>query len=209
MKSLIAAAVLLIAAATSVFAWPVEVTNPFLYTHDQPTHDWLRTMSNQNRTIIEAVTVGGGSGAYSLIDDYMTNLDKVLFAGVNVSNYQELFPGWKPLSPTSTIQASDIAKQTMLTYSGAFQSAESQSRELTTENFNNIERLSTNSTTVMSAVQANTEATLAVAQQLQLVRQILIALTTVESTKATEELNEKAQAMATKQSAGDNWLTGK
>jgi len=65
------------------------------------------------------------------------------------------------------------------------------------DNLAQIEQVSSSTTNLLAAVQANTDAVLAVAQGLELERQLLATLITVEATKAGEEFNEKAQEEAT------------
>jgi hypothetical protein len=85
----------------------------------------------------------------------------------------------------------------LTTYGQALALAQSQEQELQGENFSNIETASSQTTNLLAAMQANTEAILADVQEQQYVRQLIATLITVEATKAGEELNERAQAEAT------------
>jgi len=56
---------------------------------------------------------------------------------------------------------------------------------------------------LLQAVQINTEAQLAVAQQIQLLRQLEVSYITLDAAKAGEELNERAQTEATSAQAAN------
>jgi hypothetical protein len=90
-----------------------------------------------------------------------------------------------------------ISAGTLQTYAAAMATAQSQDAELTSESFANIEATSAGTTFTLTAIQANTEAALQVASELQYVRQLLITLIQIEATKASEEMNERSQEVAT------------
>ena len=85
------------------------------------------------------------------------------------------------------------------TYAGALSAAQQQAAGFSNEDSQlaAIETGNQNATAVLQAIQVNTEAELAVAQQIQLLRQLVVIQVTLEATKAGEELNERTQAQAT------------
>ncbi len=155
-------------------------------------------IDTQSTAISGSVTTGGGGGDYQPNAQYISNLDEGLFSGVNAQNFGAEFPGWVALPPDSTDTVSIPLVTTVLhTYGQALATAQSQMNELQGESFAPIEQTSTTTTALLTAMQANTEAVLAVGQELQLTRQLVATLITVEATKAAEELNERAQEGAT------------
>jgi hypothetical protein len=117
---------------------------------------------------------------------------------VNSQNFGNEFPGWKALPPNSTNAVAVPLVATVLhTYGQALALAQSQEQELEGEDFSNISTVSSNTAALLTATQANTQAVLANVQEQQYTRQLLAALLTVETTKAAEELNERAQEAAT------------
>lgn len=144
-----------------------------------------------------SVTTGGGAGAYAPNAQYISSLDQTLFSGVNSQNFGETFPGWVPLPPNSTELGQALTEVTLRTYASALATAQAQANELAGESASGIEQVSGSTTNLLTAVQANTEAVLAVYQELQLERQLQVTLITVIATDAAERLNERAQTAAT------------
>jgi hypothetical protein len=150
-----------------------------------------------NSATAASVTTGGG-GDYQSNTAYISSLDQTLFSGVNSQNFGNEFPGWKALPPNSTNAVAVPLVATVLhTYGQALALAQSQEQELEGEDFSNISTVSSNTAALLTATQANTQAVLANVQEQQYTRQLLAALLTVETTKAAEELNERAQEAAT------------
>jgi len=150
----------------------------------------------QDSTIATSVTTGGGGGNYTPIGGYITSNDTQLFRGINNQNFNGNFPGWVPLSNTSTITAEAITKTTLTTYQASIALAQSQEQELEGENFSNIEQASSQTNNLLTAVQANTEAVLADVQEQQYTRQLLATLITIEATQAAQKLSAIAQQRA-------------
>ena len=145
-----------------------------------------------------SVTMGGGGGDYTPNASYIAGLDQGLFSGINTQNFAESFPGWQALPPDSTESvAMPLTTTVLTTYGQAISLAQSQEQELEGEDFSNIEATSSKAVAVLEAIQANTEAQLQTAQEMQYARQLLATLITVEATKAGEELNERAREEAT------------
>lgn len=211
--TLMAAALVLGAVATPTFAQFPAPAHAVVVVADPGGVQDFKVEASQ--TQIEAssaatarsTTIGDGAGDYTPNAGTISNLDNMLFAGVNSGNFTGTFPGFVPRGTNSTETMKNIIGTTLATYKGAISTAQQQAREIQGESFSNIEAKSAQGT-LLTAVQANTEAVLQVAEQLQYERQLLVTLITVESTKAAQELNDKAQAEAQKQNDLLNMYTG-
>lgn len=170
-------------------------------TEDDPTEQNTSGILQQDSTIATSVTTGGGAGNYTPIGGYIANLNQQLFSGVNNQNFAGNFPGWVPLPDTSTLTAEALVKTTLTTYQASIALAQSQEQELEAENFTAIEQTAANTTNVLTALQALTDATLQVAQEVQYERQLMATLITVESTQAAQRLSAKAQEEATSETS--------
>jgi len=209
----VAAAALLMGAAALV--WPptaraqfggsAVITVPGSVTSDQAAESSLADIDTaqlpailqQETTAAVSLTTPGGSGFYTPNASLISGLDQQLFAQINSQDAGTLFPGFQPL-PNYTIPAlKAVSNATLQTYANALAAAQSQDAELTGESFGSIESASAGTTYTLTAIQANTEAALQVASELQYVRQLLITLIEIEATKASEEMNERSQEAAT------------
>jgi hypothetical protein len=209
----VAAAALLMGAAA--LAWPqtaraqfgasAVITVPGSVTSDQAAESSLADIDTaqlpailqQDATAAVSLSTPGGSGFYTPNASLISGLDQQLFAEINSQDASTLFPGFQPL-PSYTIPAlKAVSSATLQTYANALAAAQSQDAELTGENFGNIESVSAGTTYTLTAIQANTEAALQVASELQYVRQLLITLIEIEAAKASEEINERSQEAAT------------
>jgi hypothetical protein len=174
---------------------------PNVITEDDPTEQNTSGILQQDSTIATSVTTGGGAGNYTPIGGYIANLNQQLFSGVNNQNFAGNFPGWVSLPGTSTLTAEALVKTTLTTYQASIALAQSQEQELEGENFTAIEQTAANTTNVLTALQALTDATLQVAQEVQYERQLMATLITVESTQAAQRLSAKAQEEATSETS--------
>ena len=209
----VAAVALLMGAAA--LAWPrtahaqlgasAVITVPGSVTSDQAAESSLADIDTvqlpailqQDTTTATSLTTPGGSGFYTPTTSLISGMDRQLFAQINSQDAATFFPGFQPL-PNYTIPAlKAISSAALQTYASALASAQSQDAELTGENFSGIEKTSAGTTYTLTALQANTEAALQVASELQYVRQLLITLIEIEATKASEEMNERSQQVAT------------
>jgi hypothetical protein len=170
-------------------------------TEDDPTEQNTGGILQQDSAIATSVTTGGGAGNYTPIGGYIGNLNQQLFSGINNQNFSSNFPGWVPLPDTSTLTAKALVKTTLTTYQASIALAQSQEQELEGENFTAIEQAAANTTNVLTALQALTDATLQVAQEIQYERQLMATLITVESTQAAQRLSAKAQEEATSETS--------
>lgn len=157
----------------------------------------LPAVLQQDITTATSLTTPGGGGVYTPNASLISSLDQQLFAQVNSQNASTLFPGFQPLPNYTVAALKAISGNTLQTYAAALAAAQSQDAELSGENFANIENTSAGTTYALTAIQANTEAALQVASELQYVRQLLITLIEIEGTKASEEMNERSQEVAT------------
>jgi hypothetical protein len=146
-----------------------------------------------------SVTTGGGSGLFQGAAGFLDTLDANFSNTVNAQVFNAVFPGWVPLPSDAIPRDQAVAKLGLATYQAALQIAANQAADFDPEDghFGTIEAANSASGAVLRAIQANTEAVLAAAQQTQMERQLLITLITVEATRSGEELNERAQQGAT------------
>ena len=208
------AAVALLTGAAAL-AWPrtahaqlgasAVITVPGSVTSDQAAESSLADIDTvqlpaivqQDTTTATSLTTPGGSGFYTPTISLISGMDRQLFAQINSQDAGTLFPGFQPLPNYTTPQLKAISSAALQTYASALAAAQSQDNELTGENFQGIEKASAGTTYTLTALQANTEAALQVASELQYVRQLLITLIEIEATKASEEMNERSQEAAT------------
>jgi conjugal transfer/entry exclusion protein len=143
---------------------------------------------------------GGGAGLWQSQANYLASLTNNLRHGINDPQlFAANFPGWVALPPNATQISKQVAAGALATYAGALGAAQQQAGGFQNEDSQlaAIENGNQSATAMLQAIQLNTEAQLAVAQQIQLLRQLVITQITLEATKAGEELNERAQAQAT------------
>jgi hypothetical protein len=191
--------------ASAQFGEPAVITVPGSQTQDQPAEtnlgdiDTLQLPSilQQDTAAATSLTTPGRSGFYTPNASLISGMDQQLFAQVNSQAVSTLFPGFQALPAYTIPQLQTLSRDVLQTYASALAAAQSQDAELTRENFSNIESASAGTTYTLAAIQANTEASLQVASELQYVRQLLITLVQLEATKASEEMNERSQEAAT------------
>jgi hypothetical protein len=147
-----------------------------------------------------ALTTPGGAGLWQSNAGYLASLASNLNGGINSPQlFAGNFLGWVALPPNATQLSKQISGVTLKTYAGALSAEQQQAAGFSNEDSQlaAIETGNQNATAVLQAIQVNTEAELAVAQQIQLLRQLVVIHVTLEATKAGEELNERTQAQAT------------
>ncbi len=160
----------------------------------------LSTIQASANTTALSVSRPRDPGLYQGVSQYLDTLDGELTgAGINAAVMAVMFPGWVPLLPDAIPQDAAIAKMGLATYQAAVQVAQTQATDFDAESvyLASIEGANVGSTGLLQAVQISTEAQLATATQIQMLRQLLISLITIESLRNSEELNERAQAGAT------------
>lgn len=111
------------------------------------------------------------------------------------------FPGWVPLPPNAAQVAAATTTTALNTYSGALAAASQIAGNFGADGayLTNIEQENVSTVSLLQAVQINTEASLANAQEQRKTQVLLIALINTEAVKAGEEVQERAYAGATTQ----------
>ena len=208
----IALAIMLCASglAHAQFGTPAVITVPGSVTSDQAAEASLADIDTvqlpgiltQDTATATSVTTGVVQGLYTPAN---LNPDDQLFLGVNNQNFTSLFPGWQALPANSTDAAETLVSTVLLTYQAAI--ADTQSMfQLSGDSSDLIEQESTQTTNLLTAVQANTEAVLQLHNDMQALKREIGALVMVEATKAAEELNANAQERASESQGW--WNTG-
>ncbi|HVN90978.1 MAG TPA: hypothetical protein VMT61_14275 [Candidatus Binataceae bacterium] len=187
------ALVLLAAPAYALFGVGDVVFDPTMYGQ--------QTLQLQAEGVTaSALTTPGGAGLWQSDAGYLASLDSNLNGAINSAQvFGGNFPGWSALPANATQLAKQVSTIALRTYAGALSAAQQQAGGFANEDshLGAIEADSQYASGVLQALQANTEAQLAVAQQVQLLRQLVVMQITLEATKAGEELNERTQAQAT------------
>jgi hypothetical protein len=164
------------------------------------TNATLAQIQTSDALTAASVTTPGDAGLYQGVAQYLDGLDSLLTgAGVSAGAMAVLFPGWVPLLPDAIPEDETISTIGLTTYEAAVQVAQAQAADFNPENvyLTSIEAANVSSTSFLGAVQINTEAQLATASQIQMLRQLVISQITVEALRNSEELNERAQQEAT------------
>jgi hypothetical protein len=160
----------------------------------------LSAIQTSAATTALSVSRPGDPGLYQGVSQYLDTLNGELTgAGISAAVMAVMFPGWVPLLPDAIPQDASIAKMGLATYQAAMQVAQTQATDFDAESvyLASIEGANVGSTGLLQAIQISTEAQLATATQIQMLRQLMISLITIESLRNSEELNERAQAGAT------------
>lgn len=147
-----------------------------------------------------SLTTGGGGGLFAPLNGTLATWTANLNQGINdPGTLQTNFPGWQALTPNAAQTAQQVAQLALNTYTGALAICNAQEQDFANEDaaLGQIEGDSSQSTAALQAIQANTEALLAIAQQIQMLRQLQATSISIEVVKASEELNERAAAGAT------------
>jgi hypothetical protein len=164
-----------------------------------PTTDSDVRLDTQVNAVAARSLITPGAVAFQSNAGYLQSLQQNLGRGISSQQFPNTFPGWSPLGPNAAQTAKQIADAALTTYAGAISVAEQQGQNFAAEDAQ-LARISAQShavPSVLAAIQANTDAALANAQQTQLLRQQLNALIVIEATKAAFQLNNLAQAGAT------------
>ena len=159
-----------------------------------------------NSLTAASVTTAGDSGLFQSVSAFLDSLDGNFNGGINSGQiFSAIFPGWVPLPADAIPQVANITTKTLATYSAALNAAQTQAASFDAEenHLGSIESANLGAAGLLQAVQINTEAQLAVAQQIQLLRQLEVSHITLDATKAGEELNERARTAATSAQAAN------
>jgi hypothetical protein len=147
-----------------------------------------------------SVTTPCDPGLYTGVSQYLDGLGTLLTgAGVSSAAMAAMFPGWLPLFPDAIPADATIAAAGLGTYEAAVQVAQSQAADFDSENtyLAGIEAQNVSATGLLCAQQMGTEAALALAAQVQMLRQLVVTSITVDALDHAETLNERAQQEAT------------
>ena len=179
---------------------PVETATAQTASELNATNKTLAQDLQENTQTAQSVTTGGGAGAWQSNAGYLSSLASNLNSGINSAGlFNSNFPGWLALPPNSTQLSKQVSTISLRTYAGALAAAQQQAGGFSAEDshLSGIEQANQSITTVLQGQQLIVEAILALCQQVQLERQLLVTQITLQATKAGEELNERAQQQAT------------
>jgi hypothetical protein len=172
---------------------PVEASIADLDTVQEP------ALLKQATASALSLTTRGGAGIWTRQAVYLGHLMETLASGVvDPQTFAAIYAGWFNPGPHAIYTAEKIVTKSLNTYAAALAVVQSQAKDFPTEDasLGNIEACNSGAVAVLQAIQCNTEAQLAVAQQIQLERQLMMTLITATAVSNGEQLNEKAQVQA-------------
>jgi len=149
--------------------------------------------------IATSVTSPGGAGIWTAQADYLSNLMQIMSSGVvDPQIFASLYPGWVDPGPDAIYTAENMTARTLNTYSSALAVVQSQAADFPAEDAKlaQIEAANAGATGLLESNRVLVEAVLTLTQHVDLERQLLMTLTTVEAVNAGETLDEKAQVRA-------------
>ncbi len=158
----------------------------------------------ENTLSANSLTSGGGAGAYQGQAQYLDSLTQIMASGVaDTQTFAATYPGWSDSGPEGAALARKITAKTLTTFADALGVVQSQAADAKAEDakFQQIESCSAGAGAVLALLQCDIEAQLANAQQIQMERQLLETLITVEAIKGGVELDIPAQQGANQQAA--------
>jgi hypothetical protein len=165
-----------------------------------PVIELLRNILTEDTITANSVTTGGGGGLWQAQGGYLTQQSQNLSVGIfDPQKFAANFPGWLALPAKSIQDAKQISALSLATYAGAVAIAQQQAANFGNEDteLGSIAGTSSGSTAVLQAIQANTQAVLAVASQIQELREIELAHLDIDAVHHGEDLNTRARAGAT------------
>jgi hypothetical protein len=164
------------------------VTVPGSVTSDLPVEQNTAAAAN-------SLTIGGGGGEYPANTQIIASLDQGLFANLNSQNFDDIYPGWKPLPPRSTDAERDTDTRTMAVYHNVVAAAQQNLQELDSEDFSRIFAHDA-SPNLLTVEQAKLDGIGAVVQELRYLRQLEGAELLLHATQASYQLNHSAREKA-------------
>ena len=201
---------LLLASATSAHAIfgvgdlvsdpPVEAATAAIQAELGITNTALAAIQTSDALTAASVTTPCDPGLYQGVAQYLDGLEGLfLGTGISTTAMAALFPGWVPLLPDSIPGNATIATMGLGAFGAAVQVAESQAADFDAENtyLASIEAANVGASGMLCAQQINSEVGLAIATQLQMLRQLMATSIIVDAYDHAENLNEKAQSGAT------------
>jgi P-type conjugative transfer protein TrbJ len=149
-------------------------------------------------------TTGGSAGVWASNQTLLTNLGGLISEqqglSYTVSNlaqqFQQLYPGYSVTGTPSVTSPQASVDTTLNTLNGALQSAQSQAQNFTAEQtaLQTLELKNQTAIGNLQAVQTGNEIALAQVQQIQMLRQLVMALTNSENTVAANQVNSQTQS---------------
>ncbi len=150
-------------------------------------------------------TTGGGAGVWQSNQNLLANLGGLIseqqglsytFQGL-AQQFQQLYPGYNVTSTPGAQSPQASVDTTLNTLNGALQSAQSQAQNFQGEQAALQTLEVKNQTTAignLQAVQTGNEIALAQVQQIQMLRQLVMAMMNSQNTAAANQLNSQTQS---------------
>jgi hypothetical protein len=157
---------------------------------------------------MESLTTPAPELTFQSNTEFISSLDSDIFAGVNAQNASDLMPVTEPLPCDSyDPMINDIAPALANTYMGALEVAQGQEAELVGEDFSGIAANLTASAnpaapSLLAATQAGAQASLTVAQEIQLLRQSVNALIVVLAVDKLHQLDANVRSKMPRDESG-------
>lgn len=181
---------------------PVIVNDPQMYSR-QGEQVQQESLTAQ---LLQQNTTGGGAGAWQSDQPFLNSLATAMgqgggicyASGNAVQEFNADFPGMTPPPVNAAARARQLTAVTLGTLVGALAVGQQQAAHFNFENgqFSALEAKNQNAQGALQAIQVTNEILLAQAQQLQMMRQLLITLINAESVYHGDRLNAEAQAAA-------------
>ncbi|MGO9268368.1 MAG: hypothetical protein ACLQBA_26370 [Candidatus Binataceae bacterium] len=154
-------------------------------------------------------TTGGSAGIWKSNQTLLTNLGGLISEQQGLSysvrglaqQFQQLYPGYNVTSVTGVQSPQASVATTLNTLNGALQSAQSQAQNFTAEQtaLQSLELKNQTAAGNLQAVQTGNEIALAQVQQIQMLRQLVMAMMNSENTAASSQVNNQTQSQLTAQ----------
>jgi P-type conjugative transfer protein TrbJ len=162
----------------------------------------VTNLAQQLKYIIKNTT-GGGAGIWASNQSFLSNLGGLIseqqglsytFTGL-AQQFQQLYPGYNVTSTSGAQSPRASVNTTLNTLNGALQSAQDQARNFAAEqtSLGNLELKNQTAIGNLQAVQVGNEIALAQVQQIQMLRQLVMALMNSNNTAAANQLNTQTQ----------------
>jgi P-type conjugative transfer protein TrbJ len=181
---------------------PVIVNDPQMYGRqgDQLQQESLTAQ------LLQQNTTGGGAGSWQSDQPFLNSLATAMGQGAGicyangnaVQQFNADFPGMVPPPVNAADRARQLTAATLGTLLGALAVGQQQAAHFGFENsqFAALETKNHNAQGALQAIQVTNEILLAQAQQLQMMRQLVITLINADSVYRGHRLNAEAQAAA-------------
>jgi len=153
----------------------------------------------ENTLTANSVITPGDPGLFQPVNGFLDQEMALLASGnVTAQAMAAMFPGFQLPNPDNMLQDTTIAANGLATYYAAEQAAEDQGGDFDAEAayLQSIEAANTASVSVLGAIQIQTEATLAVASQIMMERQLQISEIRILSLDAAYRMDNDAQQAA-------------